>query len=71
MGDFKADVQISISLCGVKRKADMWINMNEQGEFGMDQRIVDFFREVYGEASENLRASEPHTDEACCSECGK
>jgi hypothetical protein len=48
MGDHRADIKIKFSMYGKTRDADMWINYSPDGEwYGIDQRVVDFFRDSY------------------------
>jgi hypothetical protein len=46
MGDFRADIKIKFTMFGKTEKADMWINYCPDSECeGVDQRVIDFFRE--------------------------
>lgn len=51
MGDHRADIKIKFSMYGEVKKADMWINWSPHDSecSGIDQRVLDFFREAYNE----------------------
>lgn len=47
MGDYRASIKIEFQMCGVERKADMWINWSpEDGRGSLDRRITEFFEEA-------------------------
>jgi hypothetical protein len=49
MGDFRASIKIEMELMGKKYKNEWgWINYFDNGE-GIDQRIVDWFNECWGD----------------------
>ena len=51
MGDLRADIKIEIDFIGIKKKQEFWINYC--GDYlsaecyGVDNRIVEFFRDIY------------------------
>lgn len=45
MSDHRADIKITFNFHGVDYKYDGWINWSPNDD-GIDQRIVDFFREA-------------------------
>lgn len=49
MGDHRASIEITFHLHGVTKKTNMYINWWDNGD-GIDDRIVDFFREASQEA---------------------
>ena len=64
MGDHRASVKITFEAHGITRKFDAWINWFPDSN-GVDQRVVDFFREtweecmaVYDEQVEEYHAKE-------------
>lgn len=46
MGDHRASIKCQVSMHGVEDSCDMWINWFEDSSdcCGIDQRVVDFFR---------------------------
>lgn len=54
MGDHRASIKIEMEFHGIKNKCDMWINYDGyNGEFdGVDDRIIEFCRDVYGRGME-------------------
>lgn len=64
MGDHRASIKIEFSMYGETKKADMWINWSDYSSEcgGVDQRVVDFFRnsaeEMYTKFMENEWAAE-------------
>ena len=47
MGDHRASIKIEMEFHGVKDHTDMWINYFPNTCCNMDQRVVDFFEDVY------------------------
>lgn len=47
--DCKASIKIEFEIYGKKFRKDMWINY-WPGECGVDDRVLEFFRESYGKA---------------------
>lgn len=60
MSDFKVGIKLEFSGMGVEKKADMYINYfpdNSEAD-GVDQRIIDWFRERWQEAYGKYRADQ-------------
>jgi hypothetical protein len=56
MSDFKASIKIEFSIFGVTEKTDMYVNYFADSEcYGVDQRVIDFFREAYEKAYAGYR----------------
>lgn len=49
MGDHRMSIKIQAEFHGKKKSTDMWINWWPESESGIDQRIVDFFKELEAE----------------------
>lgn len=48
MGDFRADIKIKMESLGKNYKMGSWINYTPESEcYGVDQRIIDFFRNAW------------------------
>lgn len=47
MGSHRASIKIEMEFHGVKDKIDMWINYSPDGEYGIDNRIIEFVESVY------------------------
>lgn len=46
MGDHRMSIKIEAEFHGKKKSTDMWINYFPESDSGIDQRIVDFFKEL-------------------------
>ena len=49
MGDFRADIDLKMTMFGKTYKRNMWINYWDNGD-GVDDRIIEFFRESWNDA---------------------
>ena len=49
MGDHRASIKIQFEMHGIKNETDMYVNWWDNGQ-GIDERIVDFFRESVEES---------------------
>lgn len=49
MGDHRATVKIEFTIHGKTYKMDSWINWFDDGT-GVDQRVIDFFRDSWDDA---------------------
>jgi hypothetical protein len=60
MGDHRATVKIEFTFHGKTYKMDSWINWSCWGsdESGIDQRVVDFFREATRDGLARYEAAE-------------
>lgn len=58
MGDLRADIKIEFDFMGETKKADMSINyIGESCEcYGVDDRVIEFFRNAYESGMHNYRA---------------
>lgn len=56
MGDHRASIKIEMEFHDVKKTCDMWVNYYPNGCCGMDQRVIDFFDEVYNLGMANYNA---------------
>ena len=51
MGDFRADIKITMHLCGKDYHQEWWINYWPESEVhGVDQRLIDWFRDSWDDA---------------------
>lgn len=46
MGDHRMSIKIEATFHGKTKKTDMWINWFPEGCCGIDQRIINFFKEL-------------------------
>jgi hypothetical protein len=60
MSDFKVGIKLEFSGMGVDEKADMYINYfpDNSEAAGVDQRIIDWFRERWEEAYGKYRGDQ-------------
>ncbi len=55
MGDHRADIQITFAMHGKTYKMDSYVNWFDNG-YGIDDRIVEFFRESVADAMDRYDA---------------
>ena len=60
MGDHRARIKIEMEFHGIKEKCDMWINYYPGEYDGVDDRIIEFIKNIYekGMVKYNISVSE-------------
>jgi len=58
MGDFRASIKIEMEFLGIKEKADMDINYSPNDCCNMDERVTEFFNNVYERGMEIYNENE-------------
>jgi hypothetical protein len=67
MGDHRMSIKIDASFHGVKDSVDMWINFVSGQCDGVDDRVLDFFKELYAKGMvkyDRIAAQEHRTNAA-------